>query len=142
VAAGTSVVFDGSDWVQGAGALSANGAGFVHRCLEIDHAIGSGATSTVAAVLPANTIVYGVTGRVVADIGGAASFEIGVSGSTNRYGSGFGTTVGSWTRGLTSSPLAYYSDTDLLLTSSGGDFDGTGVLRVAVHLAELTLPRA
>ncbi|NNE87337.1 MAG: DUF2793 domain-containing protein [Silicimonas sp.] len=142
VASGTGVIFDGADWVEGAGALSANGAGFVHRSVEVDYPLGSGATSTVTAAIPGNTIVYGITGRVIADIGGAASFEIGVAGSTNRYGSGIGATTGAWARGLTSSPLAYYSDTDLVLTATGGTFDGTGTLRLAVHFAELTLPRA
>ncbi|MEP2260948.1 MAG: hypothetical protein ABJI00_06005 [Paracoccaceae bacterium] len=65
-----------------------------------------------------------------------------MSGSTNRYGAGIGTNTGAWARGLTSSPLAYYSDTDLVLTATGGNFDGSGTLRLAVHLAELTLPRA
>ena len=140
--AGTSVTFDGVAWIEGAGGLSANGAGFVHRTLEMDHALGSGGTSTISAIIPANTTVYGITGRVLSDIGGASSFEIGVSGSTNRYGSGIGTGIGAWARGLTSSPLAYYSDTDLVLTATGGNFDGSGTLRLAVHLAELTLPRA
>ncbi len=136
------VQFDGLDWVEGAGALSANGAGFVHRTVEVDHAVGAGASSTVAAIIPANTIVYGVTGRVLSAIGGASSFEVGVSGSTDRYGSGIGAGAGSWLRGLTGSPLAYYADTDLVLTAQGGSFDGSGTLRLAVHFAELTLPRA
>lgn len=142
LAGGTAVVFDGVAWVEGAGALSENGAGFVHRSVEVDHDLGTGPLSTVSAVIPANTVVYGVTGRVIADIGGASSFEIGVTGSTNRYGSGIGTTVGAWARGLTSSPLAYYSDTDLVLTATGGSFTGSGTLRLAVHFSELTLPRA
>ncbi len=139
---GTSAIFDGVDWIEGAGALSANGAGFVHRSIEIDHAVAVGATSVVAAALPANAIVYGITGRVVSTIGGVSSFQIGVTGSVDRYGNGIGTEVGAWARGLTGSPLAYYADTDVVLTATGGGFDGTGVFRVAVHFAELTLPRA
>lgn len=142
LAAGTRVQFDGVGWVEGAGALSANGAGFVHRTLETDHALGAGATSTVPGFLPANTVVYGVTGLVLSGIGGASTLEIGVTGTTNRYGSGIGTTTGAWIRGLTGSPLAYYSDTDLILTASGGAFDGSGTVRLAVHFAELMLPRA
>jgi hypothetical protein len=129
-------------WVAGAGALSANGAGFVHRTIEIDHAIGSGGTSTIPGFIPANAVVYGVTGRVIAAIGGASSFSVGVTGSSDRYGSGIGTGTGSWLRGLTGQPQAYYSDEDVLLTAAGGNFDGSGVLRLAVHFAELTLPRA
>ncbi len=141
-AGGTRVLYDGNDWVEGAGALSANGAGFVHRTIEIDHAVAAGASSAIAAALPANTIVYGVTGRVLTNIGGAATLEIGVSASSNRYGSGIGTGAGAWARGVTGSPLAYYSATDLILTATGGNFNGTGTIRLAVHFAELTLPRA
>ena len=139
---GTRVVFDGQDWIEGAGAVSANGAGFVHRTVELDHAVTSGATSAVASALPAGAMVYGVTGRVISAIGGVSTLEVGVSGSSNRYGSGIGTGSGSWMRGMTGSPLAYYSATDLVLTAEGGTFDGTGTIRLAIHFAELTLPRA
>ena len=141
VTGGSGVVFDGVDWVEGAGALSPNGAGFVHRTVEVDHAVGAGVTSAIAAALPANSIVYGVTGRVLSTIGGAVSMDIGVAGSSDRYGSGVGVGAGAWARGITSNPLAYYNDTDLILTSTGGNFDGSGVFRVAIHFAELTLPR-
>ena len=139
---GVAVTFDGVDWVEGAGSLSANGAGFVHRTIELDHAVSSGATSSVTGIIPANSVVYGITGRVLSAIGGAASFQIGADGSADRYGSGIGVAAGAWARGLTGSPLTYYADTDVVLTSTGGSFDGTGVFRIAVHTAELTLPRA
>lgn len=142
IAGGGSVMFDGADWIEGAGALSANGAGFVHRTIEIDHSVSAGSSSSLTGAIPVDTIVYGITGRVFSDIGGVSAFEIGVAGSSNRYGSGIGTSTGAWARGLTSTPLTYYSDTDLILTASGGTFDGSGVFRLAVHFAELTLPRA
>ncbi len=138
----STVTYDGVDWVEGGGAFTQNGAGFVHRSIEVDHAVATGATSTLTGFIPANAMVYGVTGLVLTDIGGATSLEIGVTASTNRYGSGIGVTTGAWARGLTGNPLAYYSATDLILTASGGTFDGTGTFRLAVHFAELTLPRA
>ena len=141
VPSGTRVQFDGAGWIEGAGALSGNGAGFVHRTIEADHAVGSGATSVLAGFIPADAMVYGVTGRVLSEIGGASSLEVGVTGSANRYGSGIGTTAGSWMRGMTGSPLAYYAATDLVLTATGGSFDGSGTVRLALHFAELTLPR-
>lgn len=141
-ASGTPIQFDGVDWIEGAGALSANGAGMVHRTLEVDHVVSAGAASTVVGFIPAAAIVYGITGRVLSGVGGATSLEIGVAGSSDRYGSGIGTDIGAWARGLTASPLTYYSDTDLVLTASGGSFDGTGEIRIALHFAELTLPRA
>lgn len=139
---GVSVTFDGVEWVPGGGAFSANGAGFVQRTIEVDHTVSAGAASVVTALIPANTVVYGVTGRVLSDLGGPASIEIGVTGSSNRYGSGIGVSQGAWARGLTGNPLTYYSDTDIILTATGGDFTGSGTLRLAVHFAELTLPRA
>ncbi len=141
-AGGTRVQFDGAGWVAGAGALSANGAGFVHRTVEIDHAVGAGATSTVSGALPEGGIVYGITGRVLSDIGGVTGFQVGVAGSADRYGSGIGTVAGSWLRGVTGSPLTYYALTNVVLTAEGGTFAGTGTVRLAVHFAELTLPRA
>lgn len=139
---GVRVQFDGVDWVEGAGGLSANGAGFVHRTVEVDHAVQSGSTSGLAGALPANSIVYGITGRVLGDIGGVTGIEVGVPGAPDRYSSGIGVSAGAWLRGLTGSPLVYYADTDLVLTALGGAFDGTGLIRVAIHFAELTLPRA
>ena len=139
---GSSVTYDGVDWIEGGGAVTQNGAGFVHRSIENDHVVAAGTTSDLIGFIPANAMVYGVTGRVLANIGGPTSLEIGVAGSSNRYGSGIGVSTGSWARGLTSNPLAYYSPTDLILTATGGSFDGSGIIRLAVHFAELTLPRA
>lgn len=139
---GARVAFDGTGWIAGAGSFSPNGAGFVHRTIEIDHVLASGATSTLSGFLPGGSIVYGITGRVLSAIGGVSSLEIGVSGSANRYGSGIGTATDSWARGITGSPLAYFVDTDLILGAEGGTFDGTGTIRIAAHVAELTLPRA
>lgn len=138
---GVRAMFDGVAWVPGLGSATANGAGVVFRSVEVDHAVATGATSVISGLLPASAIVYGLTGRVLADIGGAATFRIGVSGADDRYGSGIGVGAGAWLQGLTSSPLAYYSATDVLLSADGGAFDGTGALRLAVHYADLTLPR-
>ncbi|MGI9388585.1 MAG: DUF2793 domain-containing protein [Boseongicola sp.] len=140
--AGSAVSFDGAEWIEGGGAFTQNGAGFVHRSIEVDHDVITGVTSTISGFIPANAMVYGVTGRVLTDIGGASSLELGVAGCSDRYGSGIGVNAGAWARGLTGNPLAYYSQTDLHLTAIGGSFDGSGTVRLAVHFAELTLPRA
>lgn len=140
-ASGVRVTFDGVEWVTGVGSMGPNGAGFVHRTVEIEHDVQLGATSTVVAGIGEGSIVYGVTGRVLSDIGGATSIEIGVLGSADRYGSGYGVAQGSWARGITGTPLAYYSNTDLVLTAVGGDFDGTGQIRLAVHFGTLSIPR-
>ncbi len=133
-------LYDGTSWVSGGVSLSPNGAGATLGVAEIDHLVGSGASSTTADVIPAQTIVFGVTGRVIEEITGSlTSWDLGVAGSTNRYGSGFGLADNAWLRGITGSPLAYYSDTPLVLTASGGTFVG-GTVRLSVHYMALELP--
>jgi hypothetical protein len=136
-------VFDGTDWVPGACAMSPGGAALTFRVVEMDHAIGAGSESLTDALIPAGSIVFGITGRVIVAIGGTASaFRVGIGGeSPDRYGSGIGTGVGVWFRGVTGSPVAYYADTPLTIAAESGAFDG-GLMRIAVHLAELGLPRA
>ena len=134
-------LYDGSVWVAGAQAMSSGGAAFVQRVVETDHVVSAGADSVTSDLIPSGAIVYGVTGRVLSDLGGtAASFRVGIAGvSDDRYGSGIGTGAGAWFRGVTASPLAYYAGTALTLSGEGGGFAG-GSVRIAVHLAELTLP--
>ena len=120
--------------------MSLNNAASIQEVLETDHVISAGSTSTVAAAIPAHSIVWGVTGRVLTGITGTLSnWRLGISAANNRYGSGLGLAQGAWVRGLTGSPQTYYSDTDLILTGDGGDFT-SGEVRLAVHLLRLTLP--
>jgi len=138
-----AALFDDGDWLLNGLSVSANGAGQLARVIEVDHVISAGATSATATIIPAGAIVLGVTGRVLTAITGAAtSWRLGIAGvSDDRYGSGIGLGAGSWMRGVTGTPLAYYADTALTLTGEGGDFAG-GEVRLAVHLIELSLPRA
>jgi hypothetical protein len=139
---GLPAVFDGVAWAAGAAAVSPGGAALSFRIEELDHPVTAGSESTTVPVIPASAIVFGVTGRVTEALGGTASgFRVGIAGeSPDRYGSGIGTGAGAWFRGLTGSPLAYYTDTPLTLAAEGGSFSG-GAVRIAVHLAELGLPR-
>ncbi|MBU0644332.1 MAG: DUF2793 domain-containing protein [Alphaproteobacteria bacterium] len=132
---------DGAGWVLGMQTLSAHGAGMISKVIEVDHVLSAGPTSNAAYAIPGQSVVYGVTGRVLADITGSGltGFSLGVSGSTNRYGSGLSPTQGSWLRGLTGAPLTYYSSEDLILTAEGGDFTA-GTLRLAIHCLQFTLP--
>ena len=139
---GQSAVFDGTEWASAAVAVSAGGAAFGARVVDIDHEVVAGSESVTGPVIPAQSVVFGVTGRVIEGLGGsAASFRVGIGGlSTDRYGSGIGPGAGAWFRGITGSPLAYYADTPLTLTAEGGAFGG-GIVRMSVHLVELGLPR-
>ena len=138
--AGSEAIFDGVGWRQGAVAISAGGAATVQEIIELDHVVASGATSTVSGAVANGSVVIGVTARVTTALTGSlTSWRLGVAGSDDRYGTGYGTALGSWARGLTSGPLAYYSETDLILSAEGGVFD-SGDVTLAIHLMRLELP--
>lgn len=137
-----SAVFDGTDWLEGAVAISENGAATLHRVLEFDHVISAGADNSTTVDIPAGAQVIGVTGVVTATVAGTGltGWRVGVAGSDNRYGSGLNPGYGSWLRGLSGAPVTYWSDTPLLLSSEGGDFTN-GTIRLAIHITELVPPQ-
>jgi hypothetical protein len=138
---GVAALHDGTDWVASAAAVSPGGAALAFRVIEIDQAVSAGASSATLPIIPQGALVFGVTGRVLAGLGGTATgLAVGVAGAADRYGSCIGTGAGAWFRGVTGTPVAYYADTALLLSAEGGDFGG-GAVRLAVHVAELGLPR-
>ena len=138
--ASQTAVFDGANWKLGAAAVSPNNAATAHDIIEIEVNLSAGPTTSATAAIPGNSMVIGVTGRVTSAVSGAlTSFRVGVSGSDDRYGSGIGLAQGSWLRGLTSAPLTYYADTDILITGEGGDIAG-GAVRLAIHVIRLSVP--
>jgi hypothetical protein len=140
-AAGTTALFDGAAWQGGACAVSLNGAGTVAEVVEADVPIVPGGSTDTVPLIPAGSVVQAITGRVLTDLaGGAVSWRLGVAGSEDRYGTGYGLTAGSWARGLTGQPQAYWSDTPLRISAEGGVFSD-GLLRLAIHLTRFTLPR-
>ena len=139
---GVRIAFDGADWQDGAIAVAPGGSTFQLKINEFDFNVTAGASSSTGFEILPNTVVFGVTGRVIDDITGTlTTFRLGVGGSDDRYGSGLGTAQNSSLRGLTGTPLTYYPATELLLTADGGTFDGNGTVRMAVHYVELGLPK-
>lgn len=135
-----SALYDGYAWQLADQPLSSGGALSALRIAEIDHIVTAGATSATAAFVPDKAIVLGVTARVLTAITGATGWQLGVSGSPNRYGADIGVAENSYAHGVTSSPLAYYGGSALLLTAEGGSFTG-GSARIAAHYYELSPPR-
>jgi len=140
---GKHAIFDGSAWRAEATIISPGGAGTFHRITEFDHVLGAGSSSTTVGVIANGQQVVGVTGRVTTALTGTGltSWQLGVAGSTNRYGSFLGLAKNSWVRGLSGAPVTYWADTPLLLTPTGGDF-ATGTIRLAIHSIELEVPFA
>ena len=138
---GDVAIFDGAGWRLGAASLRPGGASLSMRSVEMDVTLTAGASVVAPLAFPERAIAFGVTGRVVTAISGAAtSWELGVDGDTGRYGTGLGLSVGSWVNGP-ATPLVMWAATPLVIGAVGGDFAG-GVVRLAVHYADLTLPSA
>ncbi|MEM8632267.1 MAG: DUF2793 domain-containing protein [Pseudomonadota bacterium] len=139
---GARALFDGRDWISGAQTVSPSGAAARFETIEIDHSVAPGAVSATVTAIPANTLVFGISGAVSeAMTGPLTSWQLGVPGAPDRYGAGLGTAEGSFAMGLTGSPVAYYTDTPLELTAEGGTFAG-GRVTLAVHLFAMTVPAA
>jgi hypothetical protein len=139
---GRSAIHDGTAWRAGQITMTGTGAGMSAGVVEIDHAILPGAVSLTPALIPANAMVVGVTGRVLAAITGTLSaWSLGNPGAAGRYGAGLGLGAGSIVRGVLGTPTAFYSPEALELRATGGDFTG-GRVRLAVHFLELTPPSA
>lgn len=132
--------FDGTCWNLVSQPAGSGGALTLMRQAETDHIITSGSTSETTPFIPDKAVVLGVTARVIAEIGGPASWSLGVNGSADRYGSGIGVGLNAYVSGVTGSPLTYYGGSTLLLTAEGGAFNG-GTVRLVVHYFELSPPR-
>jgi len=141
--AGAFALFDGSAWRQDAVCLSVGGAATIHKVTEFDHVVAAGASSVSSVDILSGEQVIGITGRVLSTISGTGltGWELGVSGAGNRYGSGLNPSVNAWVRGLSGTPVTYWSDTPLVLTPVGGDFIG-GEVRLAIHSIALEYPAA
>ncbi len=140
VSRGTVCRFSGGAWAPHAVATSLIGAATLHEVITFDEVINAGTSATTDNGIPANTVVMGVTGRVKSAISGTLTdWDLGVAGSSNRYGSGWGLPQNSWIRGLTGVPTTYYDDTPLVLRANGGAFAG-GEVRFAVHCLSLKVP--
>ena len=137
----THATYDDGVWVTGRTGGAAGGAVTLTRIAEIDHTLDAAAVSTTASVIPDKAIVLGVTGRVIEAITGAASWSLGVAGSPDRYGSGYGVALNAFAHGVTGQPQAYFGATALEITADTGSFTG-GRIRLAVHYANITPPSA
>ena len=130
---GKVALHDGTNWVPSALAVSPNRATAQFDVIEFDHVFGAESVSTTLVEIPQYAMVFAVTGRVKTTIAGSlTSFDIGVGGATDRYGSGLGLAQGSWLVGITGQPVTYYADTPLEITANGGDF-ASGELRLVLQ---------
>lgn len=95
----------------------------------------SGANVTASGLIPApwyaRPILLGVTSWVVDAITGATSWSVGYSAEGSEFGGSLGVGAGQSNAGVVG-PTGLYSDTDIVVSSSGGNFTG-GTVRLAAH---------
>ena len=138
---GQVVAHDGAGWTEAQGAF-AFGSGCRFGVSVVDHVLSEGSISLTEPVIPAKSIVLGVTARVIAPLtgDGLMSWRLGVPDAGGRYGAGYGLALNAYADGLTSAPLTYFDPTPLMLEAEGGAFAG-GAVRLAAHFIALVPPR-
>ncbi|MEL7028083.1 MAG: DUF2793 domain-containing protein [Pseudomonadota bacterium] len=145
VAEDAAIFFDGTAWRGDppGGLLSLSAADAATRALVLseDHSLAAATTSDTTMQIPDRAIVLGVTARVLTAITGATSWDLGVTGATDRYGTSVGVALDSTLNGVSSAPVSYYAPTALRLTANGGAFTA-GVVRLVIHYLLLTPPSA
>ena len=137
-----TAIFVGGTWLHGRVGGAAGGAATLTQVAELDHTLAVASVSITSDVIPDKAIVLGVTGRVLEPITGAASWSLGVAGSPDRYGSGYGTALNAFAHGVTGQPQAYFGATPLEIAADGGGSFTAGKIRLAVHYADLQPPVA
>ena len=138
---GIAALHDGTTWRGGALALGVGGAGLFARVVGWEVDIEAGDGFATATVLPANVLLIAVSARVIDPITGTLdAWRLGMDGADDRFGTGLGLGLGAFARGLLGVPMALYAPEALVLTPEGGDFDGTGRVRLAAHVLEPGLP--
>lgn len=135
---GDDAVFVSGVWTGLASHTMATGA---IRTIEFEHAITAGGAQATAGLIPAGSLVFGVTVRVLEVVTGVTGWSLGVADAPERHGSGLPVASGAVEAAATGAPMAHPSATPLLLTPDGGSFSG-GRVRLAIHHLELPAPSA
>ena len=112
-------------------ALSPSGAGTGMAIAEELIADLSGASVDSTILIPDRAIVLGVSTRTVTAITGATAYDCGIDGEPAMFGGTLGIAAGAVNVGVVG-PRAFYADTPVRLTASGGSFTG-GAVRIAIH---------
>jgi hypothetical protein len=133
-------MFDGTEWLLDAQAVSPSGAATMWKVLEFQHEIVPGASNATSTLVPSGSVVFAVTGRVVNSLFGPGSWRLGVAGSTDRYGSGLGIMSNAFAHGISGTPVTYYTPTPLVITGEGGGLQ-SGAIKLCIHMMKFRPPR-
>ncbi|SFB83297.1 DUF2793 domain-containing protein [Tropicimonas isoalkanivorans] len=137
---GLTATFVNGRWDAGWVAGSPSNASARIEVTESTYSVASGAEQQTNMTIPADSIVFACSARVIESLNGTApSWRLGISGDSTRFGSGIGCVAGSYCTGLLSHPTAIYAETSVWLAPDGGTFSG-GQLRLALHCYRISLP--
>lgn len=105
-----------------------------------------GATITAVGLIPDGALVLGVSTRITADLGvssGTTGYAVGDGVDPNRWGDIVGTVAGTTSNNSNATNTAvnlFIAANNVVLTAAGGNFDGTGTVRISVHYIDISAP--
>ena len=105
-----------------------------------------GATATATNLIPAKAQLIGIATRITTQLGastGTTGYSVGDGSDADRWGVASAVTVGTVTDQdqATADPSGYFnSANNVVLTATGGNFDGTGVIRVVAAVLTMQAP--
>ena len=105
-----------------------------------------GATATATNLIPAKAQLIGIATRITTELGastGTTGYTVGDGTDADRWGTAAAVTVGTVTDqdSATADPSGYFNAANnVVLTATGGNFDGTGVIRVVAAVLTMQAP--
>ncbi len=137
----THATFLQGQWIAGALATGANGAASRFAVSEAEYTLSEGGAQIIGLEIPANSILFACSARVVEAITGeASSWTLDLADGSIVFGTGMGVSMGSYCTGILGKPSAVYAPKAVRLTPEGGNFWG-GRIRLAAHFYLIDLPR-
>jgi len=136
--AASAAAFREGEWTRDA--VLGGGARLAVVPIEAEIALTSGATVDSAAIIPADSHIQALSGRVIEAVTGPDTFSVGFAGAAPNatfFASGVGAALGSTWAGITFGQ-PFYAATPVRITSEGGAFTG-GRVRVSA-LAMVSIP--
>jgi len=120
----------------------ANGQVFAMKSMTVELTSMSGASVNATNLIPAKSVVVGVTSRVTVALEGCSSYDLGKATNVDLFANNASKNVGSTTDNSNwtdSCPQVFNAAEDMVVTAVGSPFTA-GSLRITVHYFEVTAP--
>lgn len=123
------------------GKTGANGQSILLKELTEETTMAQAATTATTIEIPAGCILLAVCGRVTGLAATTATYDIGITGDTARFGSGVLVAAGTTFKGVPDVLFeAYASATTILVTPNATPTDDNGKIRFSIFYLEITPP--